>query len=242
MVLPDLVLFDIDGTLLRTRGAGREALDEAFLRLLGWERATEGVPVAGSTDGAIVRGVAARFGRAWPASGPAPLDERALRSLYLDGLRRRAAEPGRVEACPGAHEALAALRTRAHVGLLTGNWEVGAAVKLGAVGLDGGFAFGAYGDDATDRNALVPVACARAEALGLRWRRVVVIGDTPADIACARAGGAVAVAVETGFASADQLAAAAPDLQIPDLQRGLGWLCALLGSEGAALSAPAGTG
>lgn len=221
MVARDLVCFDIDGTLLRTRGAGREALDEAFLRVMGWERATEGVPIAGSTDSAIVRDVVARFG----ASG---VDHAAVRAAYLEGLARRVAEPGRVEACPGVHAAVAAVAERAHVTLLTGNWREGADLKLGAVGLGGAFAFGAFGDDAADRNALVPVACARAAERGLRWRRVVVIGDTPADVACARAGGAVAVAVETGFCAPDVLAASRPDVQVPDLERGLGWLLALL--------------
>jgi phosphoglycolate phosphatase len=237
MVPPDLVLFDIDGTLLRTRGAGRAALEEAFFALAGWERATEGVAVAGSTDSAIVRDVAARFmppppsGTAGASVGPLdlPFTIPALQERYLEALRRRIAEPGRIEACVGAAAAVAAVGARAHVALLTGNWEAGAEVKLGAVGLGGCFRFGAFGDDAADRNALVPIACARAAARGLRWRRVVVIGDTPADVACARAAGAVAVAVETGHATPDVLAAAGADLQLADLSRGLPWLLGLVG-------------
>lgn len=230
----DLVLFDIDGTLLRTRGAGREALDEAFAAVCGWADATSGVPIAGSTDGAILRGVCARFGRAWTdAAAAPPVDLPALREAYLAGLRRRMADPARVELCAGVVEALDALEGRAHVALLTGNWAAGAEIKLGAAGLGGRFAFGAFGDDAVERDRLVPVARARADARGLRYERVVVVGDTPADVSCARAGGAVAVVVETGFATPEDLAASAPDLQLPDLERGLGWFLALVGSGAA---------
>lgn len=226
----DLLLFDIDGTLLRTRGAGRDALDEAFRTVLGWEDATAGISLAGATDGGIVAGVAARFGVRW-SEGPPPFDVDAVRTAYLAALARRLAEPGRVERCPGAREILDALDGRAHLALLTGNWRAGAALKLGAAGLDIPWIDGAFGDDHADRNCLVPVARARADAAGIRYRRVVVIGDTPADIACARAGGAVAVAVETGFASREDLARAGADLVLPDLARGRAWLEALVAPE-----------
>ncbi len=219
----DLLLFDIDGTLLRTRGAGREALDEAFFRVLGWPDATSGISLAGATDGGIVRGVAARFGVAWDGVSPPPFDLDAVREAYLSALALRLAQPERVALCPGVRALVDGLAGRAHLALLTGNWRVGAAMKLGAVDLWGGWLDGAYGDDHTDRNRLVPVARARAEAAGLSFRRIIVIGDTPADVECARAGGALVVAVETGFASADSLAAARPDLLLPDLERGRPW-------------------
>jgi phosphoglycolate phosphatase-like HAD superfamily hydrolase len=232
MIAPVLFLFDIDGTLLRTRGAGREALDEAFAQVCGFAEATRGVPIGGSTDGAIVRGVAARFGLPWGPADPSPFDLAALQTAYLAGLRRRLQEPGRIERCPGVIPLLDALAEagpeRAHLALLTGNWEAGAEVKLGAAGLSGRFAFGAFGDDAVDRNALVPVACSRAEARGLRWRKIVVLGDTPADIACARAGGAVAVAVETGMSTPEELARSGPDLQLKSFEEGGAWVRALL--------------
>ena len=224
----DLLLFDIDGTLLRTRGAGRDALDEAFQAVCGWEQATAGISLAGATDGGIVRAVATRFG-AWDArAGAAEVDVLAVQARYLAALARRLSEPARVEVCAGVHTLLAGLAGRAHVGLLTGNWRAGAALKLAAAGIAVDWVDGAFGDDAADRNLLVPVARARAAAAGLRYRRVVVIGDTPADVACARAGGAVAVAVETGFASPESLAASRPDLTLPDLERGRAWFEALL--------------
>ncbi len=222
----DLLLFDIDGTLLRTQGAGRQALDEAFLAVHGWADATAGVSLAGATDGGILAAVAARFG---------PVDEPAVRTRYLRRLAERVVEPGRATACAGVHALLERLAGRAHCGILTGNWRAGAAVKLQAVGLERPAAGptpwfeGAYGDDSADRDALVPIARRRALEAGLRFDRVVVIGDTPADVRCARAGGAVAVAVETGFATREELRAAGPDLLLGDLDRGAGWLLALLG-------------
>jgi phosphoglycolate phosphatase-like HAD superfamily hydrolase len=228
MVAPLLFLFDIDGTILSTRGAGREALDEAFLHVCGWPDATRGVPIGGSTDGAIVRGVAARFGHDW-LEGPAPYDEAAFEDAYLAALRRRLAVPGRVELCPGVVDLLDALEGRVHLALLTGNWVAGAHVKLDAVGLADRFGVGAYGGDAVDRNALVPVAQLRADQAGLRYARTVVLGDTPADVACARAGGALAVAVETGHGDVADLVAAGPDLQVTDFVRGRDAVLGLLG-------------
>lgn len=222
---PTLVLFDIDGTLLRTRAAGREALDDAFAALCGWRGATDGVYLAGSTDERIVRDVAHKHGETWDAARTP-----ALRELYLAALARRVEEPGRAERCPGISTALAALAERPHVttALLTGNWVRGAEVKLGAVGLAETFRWGAYADDEEDRDRLVPVARRRAAERGFRGERVVVIGDTPADVRCARAGGALAVAVETGFATDTGLAQARPDLQVPDLGVGLAWFLALV--------------
>ncbi|MDP2317255.1 MAG: haloacid dehalogenase-like hydrolase [Pseudomonadota bacterium] len=224
----DLLLFDIDGTLLRTRGAGREALDVAFLRVMGWPDATAGISLAGATDGGIVRGVAARFGVTWDIAVPPPFDVGAIRRVYLEALAGRLREPGRVAACPGVHALVASLAGRAHLSLLTGNWRAGAALKLGAIGLAEGWIAGAFGDDHTDRNCLVPFAVDRARAAGIAFRRVIVIGDTPADVACARAGGAYAVAVETGFSTPAELAGARPDLLLPDLDRGRAWIEALV--------------
>lgn len=215
-----LVLFDIDGTLLRTGGAGREALDDAFLAVHGWTRATDGVPMGGSTDGAICAGVARKHG--------ATVDIDAVRAHYLLRLPERLADRRRIEVCPGVFELLERLEGRVHLALLTGNWVVGADAKLDAAGLGGRFAWGAYGDDAVDRNELLPIARRRAASRGIVHGEAIIVGDTPADIACARAGAGRVIAVETGFASPDELARSAPDLQVPDLARGLGWVLAFL--------------
>ena len=207
-----LVLFDIDGTLIRTRGAGRESLDAAFAAVHGWENATEGVHVAGSTDGAILRDVGQRF------QGEAATDR--VQAHYYRELEVRLSDRARINVCPGVVETLDALSGLAHLALLTGNWVGGARLKLDACGLWERFRFGAFADDAVDRNALVPIAVARARELGLEVPGVVVVGDTPADVACARAGGAIAVAVETGFAAPGELARARPDLLLRDLASG----------------------
>lgn len=214
-----LLLLDIDGTLLRTQGAGREALDRAFLAVHGWSGATAGVDLAGATDGWILEQVGRRFG--------AEIDLHAVRDHYLGELERLLREPARVAPCEGVTTALDTLQGRAELALLTGNWRGGAARKLAAAGLPDFGLRGAFGDDAVSRNALVPIARAR---LG-DWpaHDVVVVGDTPADIACARAGGARVIVVETGFASPDALRAASPDLQVPDLGRGLSDVLRFLG-------------
>ncbi len=222
MRLP-LVAFDIDGTLLRTRGAGRQALDEAFLQLFGWPDATEGVNVAGATDEVICADVAARFQAPW-----SPADSARVIAAYLPALERRLAEPERTEVLPGVGALLDALEGVAHVALLTGNWSIGAQRKLAAASLLGRFPFGAYAEDASDRNGLVPVVRRRAAERGLAVSGVVVIGDTINDVACARAGGAAVVVVETGFCTPEALAASGPDLQVRTLAEGAPWILALV--------------
>jgi phosphoglycolate phosphatase-like HAD superfamily hydrolase len=207
MLQQDLILFDIDGTLLRSEGAGRDALDAAFLALYGWKNAMEGISLAGSTDGCILQEVADRFGN---------FDSDQLQAQYLLELSHRLRAPGRAQALPGVHRAVATLQKHAVVGLLTGNWRQGAEIKLRAIDL-WWEAPGAFGDDAKDRNALVPFARRRAAQAGVQLGRVVVIGDTPKDVACARAGDAIAIAVETGFSDPDALRASQPDLCLVDM-------------------------
>lgn len=216
-----LVLFDIDGTLLRTRGAGREAMDDAFLAVHGWQRATEGVHIGGSTDGKICQDVGVKYTTA--------VDVDAVKGVYLLRVAERLADRSRVEVCPGVFELLDAIQGRAHLALLTGNWEGGAAVKLGAAGLWTAFEWGAYAEDAVDRNHLLPIARARARTRGLHHERAVIIGDTPADVACARAGDGHVIAVETGFSEPEELAGTSPDLQVKDLKHGFARVMNFLG-------------
>jgi len=123
---------------------------------------------------------------------------------------------------PGIRELLDSLDRRddVFVGLLTGNFESGARIKLEHFDLWRYFRCGAYGDDAADRNALVPFALSRARACGLpdlAPDHILVVGDTPHDVACARAAGAVPVGVATGTFTVDQLRAAGADLVFQDL-------------------------
>ena len=214
-----LVLFDVDGTLIQSGRAGLRGMTAAFRRLHGCDDALAGVPFAGRTDRAIVADALRRL-------GVEPSDEHVarLREAYLEDLRveivRPVAAPSGV--LPGVRELLAALEALPHVlvGLLTGNFAGGAAIKLGHFGLWDRFRFGAYGDDHIDRRALVPVALERAAGLGgpvPPLDRVTVIGDTPLDVDCARAHGARAFGVATGPFGPDELTAAGAHRVAPTL-------------------------
>lgn len=212
-----LYLYDIDGTVLSTGGAGRLALNQAFEDLYGIQDGFDAVSFAGSTDQRIAAQAHALAG--------VPCDEDAvarLQSAYLARLPAMLAElSDALVLHPGVRAAVTATAARGTNALLTGNWRAGARLKLGQVDLWDAFALGAFGDDSPDRNALVPVAEARARQAGVAFDRTVVIGDTPADVACARAGGAVAVAVLTGWSDRATLQAAGPDLLLEDLASGL---------------------
>jgi phosphoglycolate phosphatase len=214
-----LVLFDIDGTLVLTGGAGLRAMNRACAELAGSDDALAGIPVAGRTDRIILADVVARAGRA--------LDESLLvhlRDRYLANLAEEIDRPGRgVKAVmPGIRALLDALEQRddVFVGLLTGNFEAGARIKLGYFDLWRYFKCGAFGDDAADRNALVPFALERAHACGLpdlSIEHVLVVGDTPHDVACARAVGAVPVGVATGGFTVDELRESGAEIVFGDL-------------------------
>ncbi len=218
--MKNLVLFDIDGTLVLTGGAGLRAMTRAFQSLVGNPAALEGVPVAGRTDWIILMDGARRAGR--------ELDDElfgTLRDHYLAALRHEIELPGQgvKSVMPGVRDLLARLHARDGVllGLLTGNFAEGARIKLQHFDLWKYFRCGAFGDDASDRNALVPLAVERARRQGLPHDiaadRVLVVGDTPHDVACARAAGATAVGVATGLYSADQLRDCGADVVFEDL-------------------------
>jgi phosphoglycolate phosphatase len=225
-----LILFDIDGTLVLTGGAGVRAMNRACAELAGHADALSGIAVAGRTDRIILADVVARTGRL--------LDEElllVLRERYLVHLREEILRPGAMPTAeylgprggikavmPGIRELLDELQARPDVllGLLTGNFEEGARIKLEHFDLWRYFRCGAYGDDAADRNALVPIAVGRARRCGLpeiAGAQIFVIGDTPHDIACARAAGAVAVGVATGGFTVDELRACGADVVFKDL-------------------------
>ena len=198
-----LVLFDIDGTLVDTGGAGMAALCRAAEEIWGAEGPE--LDLAGSTDSGLVRGMFAHFGEE-------PSEERTeeFYACYLGHLGGQLADggfPGRV--LPGVVELLERLAGEGAVlGLLTGNLARGAAIKVRHYGMDHFFGFGAYGDDHHDRNKLGPIALSRAgEVTGRDFvaAETLVIGDTPKDIACGRALGAVTVCVATGVFTASDL-------------------------------------
>jgi phosphoglycolate phosphatase len=214
-----LVLFDIDGTLVLTGGAGLRAMNRACSEVVGHADGLAGIPLAGRTDRMILADVVRRVDR--------ELDEDLLahlRQRYVANLADEIQHPGKgVKAVmPGIRELLDTLAGRddVFVGLLTGNFEAGARIKLEHFDLWRYFTCGAFADDAADRNALVPFALERARACGLPdlgAEHILVIGDTPHDIACAHAAGAVGVGVATGGFTADQLRESGADVVFEDL-------------------------
>jgi phosphoglycolate phosphatase-like HAD superfamily hydrolase len=227
-----LVLFDIDGTLVLTGGAGIRAMNRACEELVGHPLALDGIPVAGRTDRIILTDVVARAGRALDDG----LLER-LRKRYISNLREEIEQPGRTQSfeslgprggvkavMPGIRELLDVLELREDIflGLLTGNFEAGARIKLEHFDLWRYFRCGAFGDDAADRNELVPFALERARRCGLpdiSPHHILVVGDTPHDVACARAVGATPVAVATGGFTVEQLRESGADIVFQDLSR-----------------------
>ncbi len=215
-----LYLFDIDGTLVDTGGAGMVALKEANREIFGHDGPA--LDLAGSTDLGILANIHAHF-------EIKPTRERidTYFEVYLGRLDWNLTHggfPGRVFA--GVHQLLAELagRSDASIGLLTGNTAGGAASKMRHFGLAGHFPFGAYGSDHADRNQLGPIALERAEVHTGRSFTAVetwVIGDTPKDIACAHAIGARCLAVATGQFSAAALAAHGADQVVQSLEQAL---------------------
>jgi phosphoglycolate phosphatase-like HAD superfamily hydrolase len=208
-----LFLFDIDGTLVTARGAGRVAIGQALQATYGVTGPIESYDFRGRTDQRIV----------WDLLRAAGVDESRIAAgmkdcfaAYVAELDRLIGDGVRVTILPGVQELVRALSARddAIVGLLTGNIEPGARVKLRSTGLWPLFRVGAFGSDDMDRRRLPAIACERAHrVLGRRFafEEVTIIGDTPLDVDCARACGAVAVAVATGFHPAEDLRACTPD-------------------------------
>jgi len=203
-----LLLFDVDGTLVRTAGAGRAALERAVEEVAGFAGALKDVRLDGNTDPQILREVF--FGAAGREATPAETTDIYARYVhYLEAeLEARAAEyqvlPGAVrllEACVGAGYEL---------GLATGNIEHGARRKLGPGDLDRFFAFGGFGSDAGERAELVMAAIRRSR--GWPNEAIVVLGDTERDVEAARRVGVRVVGVLAGASKPDRLREAKPDL------------------------------
>jgi phosphoglycolate phosphatase-like HAD superfamily hydrolase len=213
-----LYLFDIDGTLVSARGAGRIALTSALVETFGTAGAIDAYDFRGKTDRRIVLDLMMEAG----------VPERDVQvrldtcfDAYVRELETLVGDGERVRVMPGIAEVVRALSARddALVGLLTGNIEAGARVKLRSTGLWPLFRVGAFGSDDIDRRRLPAVACERARGLigaDIPFERVVIIGDTPLDVDCARACGAVAVAVATGQHLHHELSACSPDLLFAD--------------------------
>jgi phosphoglycolate phosphatase len=226
-----LILFDIDGTLIRTGGAGVRAMTRAFEETCGISDALKAVEVAGRTDRLIMTDALALLGR--------PLDDDLLqrfRDRYCGFLREELAQlsqrddgavvaadaSGVKGALPGVRPLLDELQQRDDIdlALLTGNFRSSAEIKLAHYDLWRYFPWGAFADDALDRPDLLPVAITRYHSHTTRAidpTDVIIVGDTPHDVTCARCGGAKVVAVATGNFDAAALAECAPDVIFEDL-------------------------
>jgi phosphoglycolate phosphatase len=216
-----LVLFDIDGTLLSAGRVARDAILRSLKTSYGWDYRPDHedrgkFDFSGKTDPQIVRELVMeevgpeRFQKDLP---------RAL-ELYLEELERQLA-PGTVVPKPGISELLVRLAAdpRVTLGLLTGNLERGARLKLAPPDFNRYFPFGAFGSDSADRYQLPPVAVDRALAhTGRRFagKSVVIVGDSIHDVACGREIGVKAVAVATGLTSVERLAAEGADAVFDD--------------------------
>ena len=213
-----LFLFDIDGTLISSRGVGRHAIARALRAVDGTHGSLEAYDTRGKTDRRIVVDVLRAAG----------LSDQAIQdgldscfAAYVRELETLIGNGECVVTMPGMAEVVRALSDRedALVGLLTGNIAPGAALKLGPTGLWPLFRVGAFGSDDMDRRRLPAVARARAHALlgrPLAFEDLTIIGDTPHDVDCARTCGATAVAVATGQYPRAELARHRPDLLFDD--------------------------
>ena len=203
-------LFDIDGTLLNTGGAGQRAMERALTAAFALTDLAHDIPAAGRTDRAITTDLFHHHGIA-----DEPANWKRFLDAYLEQLPLTLAElDGQV--LPGVFEVLEALAGRGDValGLLTGNFRCGADLKLLHYKLDHHFEFGGFGDDCFDRDDVARVALDEAcRHLDREYTpdHIWVIGDTPSDVKCARAIGAHAVAVATGIFSYEELEPAQPD-------------------------------
>jgi len=210
-----LVLFDIDGTLIDSGGAGVRALDLAMKELFAVENAFQGISMAGKTDTQIIREGLVKH----DLSTDRTID--AVINAYLRYLAQEI-NNDRKHVKPGIYEILVELQTLSNVGmeLLTGNLEKGARIKLEPFGLNEYFPSGAFGSDDENRNNLLPFAVKRFENIfqkKIEMGECIIVGDTPRDVECAHIYGAICIGVATGPYSYDVLVEAGADHVLKDL-------------------------
>jgi phosphoglycolate phosphatase-like HAD superfamily hydrolase len=230
-----LVLFDIDGTLISAGAAARDSILSALERAYGWSARDEHQDrgrwdFSGKTDPQIVRELL------HADIGGEKTEEKLEHAfeVYLAELARRLTPPGTVVPKPGISALLERLAANPKVtlGLLTGNLEMGARLKLEPPDYNRYFPFGAYGSDSADRYTLPPIAVARALAhTGRRFegKSVVIVGDSVHDVACGRSIGVRSVGVATGITSTERLAAENADVVLESFADTERALAAILG-------------
>lgn len=213
------VLFDLDGTLMLSGGAGVRGMNRAGRDLFGDHFTIDGVPIAGGLDPVIYRQAAERCGIEEHAQ-----KHDAFRERYLQTLAQELNDNPHDTIClPGVRSLLADMARRADMwmGLVTGNYRQAAPIKLGAAGLDvQQFRIAAFGDEAPSRPEMVALAMQRHRQLtghAARSDQFLVVGDTPRDVECAHANGVPCLAVATGIFSTEELVAAGADAVVANL-------------------------
>ncbi len=217
-----LILFDIDGTLISSGGAGTRALNKSFNEIFSIPDGFQGVRMAGRTDIEIMKEGMLRHN----INPEAKLVKRMIDG-YIYHLGKEINNNGR-HLKPGIKEALDYLNSMEgiYLGLLTGNLEDGARIKLEPFGINLYFPFGAFGSDDEDRNRLLPIALKKFSdiyKINIKSEDTVVIGDTPRDVSCSKPFGAYSVVVSTGPYSLEELQNSGADIVLKDLrdQKGL---------------------
>jgi phosphoglycolate phosphatase len=210
-----LILFDIDGTLIDSGGAGVRSLNLAMEELFSLENAFQGISMAGKTDTQIIKEGLMKYDLFLDGSIGAVIN------AYLKHLEREI-QNDRKHVKPGIYEILDELKdlSGSELGLLTGNLEAGARIKLEPFMLNRYFSTGAFGSDDEDRNNLLPIAVGRFEKLFQKKIEIdscIIVGDTPRDVECAHTYGAKCFAVATGPYSYDDLAETGADYVVHDL-------------------------
>jgi phosphoglycolate phosphatase len=214
-----LVLFDIDGTLLTVHGAGAAVMRETIAASVGFPLNAEGYSMSGKTDTQIVLELVARSGGDTEAVFP------ILEKIWAAYTEKLAAVLATIEplVLPGVRELLAELAAQPEdilLGLLTGNVEKAAWLKLQRINVAHHFRFGAFGNGAKERALLPPIAVTKvhtATGKHFKGKDIVIIGDTPNDILCGQALGVKSIAVATGKFTLEQLASHNPDALFADL-------------------------
>jgi phosphoglycolate phosphatase-like HAD superfamily hydrolase len=211
----DLILFDVDGTLLDTGGAGRRAINEAARMLYGQANLFDGILFDGATDQGVCRQALQKLGRPFHCS-----EINKLMKAYLEVLAEEVSRSSRYRVFDGVEELISSFRKAGVLlGLGTGNMEAGARIKLRRGNLNHYFSFGGFGDDGEHRQDLLKAGIERGERLlGRKAGEPWIIGDTPRDYAAARAIGARVILVATGTYSFEELEALNPDICVRSLE------------------------
>ena len=216
---PKLILFDIDGTLMRTAGIGRESMEKAFKKTFGVRNGFDKIQMMGRTDPSILKEAMTNNSISWSDKFADRFKE-SYCDYFIEGIQ--IPQHGK-KLCPGIRELLETLNKNSEfiVGLLTGNWKETAEIKLEYFGIDHFFQIGAFADDSEIRDELLPFALQRVKdktGLEIPSSQAWIVGDTPLDIKCAEPHGARTLAVATGFHSKEDLEKENPDFVFQDLE------------------------